>query len=296
MLGKLQMLKLNPANIVIVEGFNPRIDKGDLSELMASIKTHGVKQPITVRKVANHYELIDGERRVLATLKLGLKSIPAIEERGSMTEEDVIALALVHNDGKPLAPVEEAEAFRRLIKSGWSAKRISVQTGKRIALVKNRLALISAHPDVVAAVKSGKLSLSMGTQIAKKARGKKQKQKRMVKKASRSKEGKKTVALQMGKASLKVMFEKQVSGLLSRLNKLIVIVNKKRAKKDRLPLALVAQAERFSKHKDREVRAAFIAGGVHAIVSGLGSANTKKGRGGKRGTARAKSGKSPKRA
>lgn len=295
-IGKLQMLKLNPANVVIVAGFNPRIDKGDLSELMASIKTHGVKVPIRVRKVAKHFELIDGERRLLSTLKLGLKEIPAIEEKGEKTEEELIALALIHNDGKPLAPVEEAEAYRRLIKAGWTAKKISAQTGKRMALVKNRLALISAHPDVVAAVKAGKLSLSMGTQIAKKARGKKGKQKRMVSKATKSKEGKKTVALQMGKAPLKVKLEKQVLGLQNRMNKLVVIVNKKRAKKDRLPKTLVAQHDRFNKAKDREVRAAFIAGGIYAITQGLASANAKKGKGSKKINVRVKGGRSPKRA
>ena len=272
--GKRQMLMLNPKNIVIVDGFNPRIDKGDIAELMKSIKENGVKTPIRVYKVGKHFELIDGERRLLAALKLGLKDIPAIEERGKKTEEELLKLALISNDGKPFAPVEEADAYRRLINAGWTARQISVATGKSLQLVKNRLELISAHPDVAAAVKKGKLSVNMGIAIAKKVKGRKA-QKRVVKKAVKSKAGRKKVADAIGKANIKTKFENKAVALQNRLNKLVVMVNKRRKGKEKIPTTMSKQILHFSQHKDKEVRAAYVAGGCLAISEVMGKVNTR---------------------
>lgn len=294
-LGTLQMLKLNPEHIVVVDGINPRIDTKDIHELMASIKKNGQKEPISVRKVGKHYELVHGERRLRAILKLGLKSINAIEERGKKTDAELIALHLVHNDGKPLAPVEEADAFRKLINLGWTQKQIAIATGKRLRLVKDRLQLISSHPDVVAAVKSGKLSLAVGTAIAKKAKGKKRTQARMVKKATATKAGKKKVAAQVGKASLKTKLERAKIDVMNKANECIHEINKVVKKRDKLPTNEVDQVRYFGKHDDPVVRAAFLAGGVHAL-SFVGVTPRKTTRKKKKVTARAKQGKGKKRA
>jgi ParB/RepB/Spo0J family partition protein len=272
--GKLYMLK--PKNIVVLEGFNPRIDMGDMAALMKSIKRNGVKQPITVRKVGKHFELIDGHRRLTAVIKLDLDKIPARLEAGKLSTEEMLNLALVSNDGKPLAPVEEADAFRRLVKGGWTPRAISVATGKSLRLVKDRLTLISAHPDVAAAVKAGKLSVGLGLAIAKKSKKSKKKQAKKVKEATRGATATKRVAAQLGKASLKTRFDKKKIALQNRLNKLVSIVNKRRKKADQMPKQLARQVERFSKHKDKEVRAAFVAGGVYAITDVLAGANAKK--------------------
>lgn len=274
--GKKSMLLLSPRNIVVNEGFNPRIDKGDIAELAKSIKVNGVQQPIKVRKVGKHFELVDGERRLLAVLKLGLSEIPALVDEGKRTKEDLLNLALIMNDGKPLAPVEEADAFRRLVKGGWTPRAISTATGKSLRLVKDRLTLISAHPDVAAAVKAGKLSVGLGLAIAKKAKGKGRKQKGLVKKAGKSKAATKKVAATLGKASLKTKLEKVAVTLQNRLNKLVGIVNKGRKKSERVPMQLVKQHTHFSKHKDREVRAAYVAGGSYVISQAMGSANARK--------------------
>jgi len=274
--GKRQMLLLNPANIVVNEGFNPRIDKGDIAELMKSIKKNGVQQPIKVRKVGKHYELVDGERRLTAVLKLALDAIPALVDEGKKTEEDLLTLALIMNDGKPLAPVEEADAFRRLIKGSWTPRQISVATGKSLRLVKDRLTLISAHPDVRAAVKSKKLSVGLALAITKKSKGDKRKQKAQAKKAAKSKAGTKKVAATLGQASLKTKLEKTVLALQNRFNKLLRIVNKGRKRKAKVPAQISSWPLYFSKHKDKEVRAAWVAGGIFASSQVLGSANVRK--------------------
>jgi len=269
--GKIHLLK--PGNIVIVGGHNPRIDFGDIVSLAKSIKENGVKQPILVNKVGKHYELIAGERRLRASLKLALDSIPAIVQSKKLSPQETLALAVVENDGKPLAPVEEAEAFRRLIAGGWTARQISVATGKSLRLVKDRLTLISAHPDVAKAVKSGKLTLGLGLAIAKKSKTSKKKQAKKVKEATRGATAKKRVAAQVGKASLKTKFDKKKIALQNRLLKLLRIVNRRR---NVVPKTLSKQVSHFSQHADKEVRAAFVAGGIYAITDVLAGANAKK--------------------
>ena len=271
-----KLYEMNPKNIVVQDGFNPRIDMGDMAALMKSIKRNGVKQPITVRKVGQHYELIDGHRRLIAANKLALAKVPARIESGKLSTEEMLNLALVSNDGKPLAPVEEADAFRRLVNGGWTPRAISVATGKSLRLVKDRLTLISAHPDVAAAIKSGKLSIGLGLAIAKKAKTSKKKQAKKVKEATRGATAQKRIAAQLGKASLKTKFDKRKLALQNRLNKLLGIVNKRRKKADRLPARLASQVTHFSKHKDKEVRAAFVAGGLYAITDVMATANAKK--------------------
>ena len=274
--GKRSMLMLNPKNIVIREGFNPRIDKGDIVELAKSIKVNGVQQPIKVKKVGKHYELVDGERRLRAVLKLGLDAIPALPDEGKKTDEDLLNLALIMNDTKPLAPVEEADAFRRLIKGGWTPRAISVATGKSLRLVKDRLTLISAHPDVAKAVKAGKLSVGLGLAIAKKAKGQGRKQKGLVKKAAKGKKATKKVAAALGKASLKTKLEKRAVQLQNRLNKLFGIVNKGRKRAEKVPKQLSAQGPYFSKHKNKEVRMAYVAGAAWLIATELATASARK--------------------
>jgi len=293
--GTGKLYQLNPKNIVVLEGFNPRIDMGDMAALVKSIKRNGVKTPIKVRKVANHMELIDGHRRLMATLKAGLDKIPATLEQGKLTSEEMLNLALVANDGKPLAPVEEADAYRRLVNGGWTPRQISVATGKSLRLVKDRLTLISAHPDVAAAVKSGKLSVGLGVQIAKKAKTSKKTQAKKVKEAAKGGTAKKRVAAQMGKATMKAKFDKKKIALQNRLNKLIGIVNKRRKKAEKVPATLASQINYFSKHKDKEVRAAYVAGGVASITDVLGG-NAAKRKAPAKKTARAKAGKGRKKA
>lgn len=273
--GKGQMLFLNPRNIVINEGFNPRIDKGDIAGLMKSIKRNGVKQPIKVKKVGKLYELVDGERRLLAVLKLGLRKIPALEEKGKRSQEDLLSLALIMNDGKPLAPVEEADAMRRLVKGGWTLRQIAVATGKSLRLVKDRMTLISAHPDVAKAVKEGKLGTGLAVAIAKKAKGDKRKQKGLVKKASKGTTAKKKVAASLGKSSLKTKLENKAVALQNRFNKLLGIVNKGRKRKDKVPAKISDWPVFFSKSKNKEVRAAWVAGGIYTTSQVLGTANTR---------------------
>jgi ParB family chromosome partitioning protein len=96
--------------------FQPRknFDKEKMEELKGSIKKHGIIQPIVVRKMANGYEIVAGERRLKAAREIGLKKIPAIIK--TFNNEKSLEIALVENiQREDLNPVEQANAFKRLI-------------------------------------------------------------------------------------------------------------------------------------------------------------------------------------
>jgi len=89
--------------------FQPRknFDKEKMEELKGSIKKHGIIQPIVVRKMANGYEIVAGERRLKAAKEIGLKKIPTIIK--SINNEKSLEIALVENiQREDLNPVEQA--------------------------------------------------------------------------------------------------------------------------------------------------------------------------------------------
>src|SRR5215831_6440046 len=95
--------------------FQPRtnFDPKALDDLAASIKTNGIIQPIVVRRVQDHYELIAGERRWRAAQRAGLYKIPAIVRE--VPEEKLLEIALIENiQRQELNPIEEAKAYQRL--------------------------------------------------------------------------------------------------------------------------------------------------------------------------------------
>src|SRR5581483_9532925 len=95
--------------------FQPRtnFDNKALDDLAASIKTNGIIQPIVVRRVDDHYELIAGERRWRAAQRAGIYKIPTIVRE--VPEDRLLEIALIENiQREELNPIEEARAYRRL--------------------------------------------------------------------------------------------------------------------------------------------------------------------------------------
>jgi ParB family chromosome partitioning protein len=136
-----------------------RFDDERLDELAASIKTHGVIQPILVRRRGNQYELIAGERRWRAAQKAGLKEIPAV--LSDVTEKEALTVALVENlQREDLNPIEEAEAFQRLNDDlGYSQQDIATAVGKDRSTVTNALRLLKLPGPVRQQVLDGELSM-----------------------------------------------------------------------------------------------------------------------------------------
>jgi ParB family chromosome partitioning protein len=113
-----------------------------LTELMESIREHGLIQPLVVRKVNGRLELIAGERRFRACQKLGLGEVPVIEREAG--DREVLEMALIENlQREDLNPVEEAEAYTRLAKEfGLRQEDIAQRVGKNRATVANAMRLL----------------------------------------------------------------------------------------------------------------------------------------------------------
>ena len=129
-----------------------------LQELAASIREHGVLQPLLVRPVEEGYQIVAGERRWRAARLAGLQTIPVnIRE---MDDAQAMSIALVENlQREDLNPIEEAEGYKRLSEStGWTQEEIAKQVGRSRPAVANALRLLSLPQEVVQMVRDGKLS------------------------------------------------------------------------------------------------------------------------------------------
>lgn len=126
-----------------------------LTELMDSIRQHGIIQPLTVRRVNGSLELIAGERRFRASEMLGLKEVPVIEREAS--DREVLEMALIENlQREDLNPVEEAEAYARLSKEfSLRQEDIAQRVGKNRATVANAMRLLDLAPAVKSLLSQG---------------------------------------------------------------------------------------------------------------------------------------------
>ena len=140
-----------PAAAISPNPGQPRkcFSKEGLEELAASIREHGVLQPLSVRKAAKGYELISGERRLRASRMAGLTEVPCIVV--SVDSEGSSLLALVENlQRRDLDFVEEAAALAKLIRTyGLSQEEAARKIGKSQSAVANKLRLLRLSPDVL---------------------------------------------------------------------------------------------------------------------------------------------------
>lgn len=147
--NKEQIVRLATADI-IPSPLQPRkrFPEESLAELMASIREHGLLQPLVVRKVGSKYELIAGERRFRACVLLRHKEAPAIIRQAS--DRDVLEMALIENlQREDLNPIEEAEAFMRLSRDfNLRQEDIAIKVGKSRAAIANSLRLLDLEPSV----------------------------------------------------------------------------------------------------------------------------------------------------
>ncbi|TAL19730.1 ParB/RepB/Spo0J family partition protein [Patescibacteria group bacterium] len=133
----------------------------ELEELIQSIKTHGIIQPLLVtEKPDGTYELIAGERRLRAARLAGLTSVPAII-RGA-EEREKLELALIENlQRQDLNPLEEARAYRRLLDEyGLNQEEVAARVGKSRPQIANTLRLLELPAEIQDAVKAGTIPVS----------------------------------------------------------------------------------------------------------------------------------------
>jgi len=139
-------------------------DQEALEELAASIRLHGVLQPLLVSEDSpGQYLLITGERRWRAARLAGLATVPAVI-RERITEEQQLELALVENlQRRDLTPLEESRAFEQLQSGlGLSQQEIADRVGMDRSTVANSLRLLKLPPEVQEMVERGELSAGHG--------------------------------------------------------------------------------------------------------------------------------------
>lgn len=149
-----------PISSIRANTFQPRhtFRTQPLDELVASIREHGVLQPLIVRPAADGYELIAGERRLRASQAAGLHDVPCrvmkVDDRGALE------LALIENlQREDLNPIEEAEGYQMLgDRFQLTQDQIAQQVGKARTTVTNALRLLTLPPAVRTLLGEGTLS------------------------------------------------------------------------------------------------------------------------------------------
>ena len=146
---------------IVPSPLQPRKDfaREALTELVESIRQHGIIQPLVVRLVAGKHELIAGERRWRAAQEAGLTQAPVITRVA--TDLEVLELSLIENlQRADLNPIEEAQAYARLSNEfGMRQEDIAQKVGRSRAAVANSMRLLDLHEQVQTWVTQGLLSV-----------------------------------------------------------------------------------------------------------------------------------------
>lgn len=171
------MYQLNPFSIKVEEGFNTRNFDGQgvsesLNELARSIAEVGVKRPLLVRRVDSEYVLVDGERRLRATMiainEFGaeIRSVPVLLAPQSMNDADAALSIVLQNDGVPLTLLERGNVYKRLANFGWSPKQIADSVGSTQQRVQQLIDLTGVPMEVQDMIVAGEMSASLALEIA----------------------------------------------------------------------------------------------------------------------------------
>lgn len=159
--AKTQVLEVLVGDIVE----NPRqprhhFSPADLEDLIASIKEHGILQPLIVTRVGRTYELIAGERRLRASRTFGLKTVPVIVRDAN--EQQKLELALIENiQRQDLNAFEEALAYKALVDEfNLTQDEVGKRVGKSRSNVANILRLLELPEEMLHALRDGEITKS----------------------------------------------------------------------------------------------------------------------------------------
>jgi ParB family chromosome partitioning protein len=135
-----------------------RMDEDELEGLAASIREHGVLQPILVTETLDGYQLVAGERRFRASQLAGLERIPAVIRQ--LADRDQLELALVENlQRADLGPMEEAHAYQSLATEfAMTHDQIAQRVGRAKSTITNTIRLLDLEASVQEALLDGRLS------------------------------------------------------------------------------------------------------------------------------------------
>lgn len=168
--GRTQGVRVIPLDRIEPNPDQPRMefDGQSLEELAASIREHGVLQPILVRPAgAGRYQLIAGERRWRASRIAQAETIPALIEE--IDDDTALEIAIIENlQREDLSPLDEASLYDRMIREhGYSVRRLAQKLGKDKGYLENRLRLADAPEEIKQLVSVRKDTLSHAYELLK---------------------------------------------------------------------------------------------------------------------------------
>ncbi|TAJ99037.1 MAG: ParB/RepB/Spo0J family partition protein [Chloroflexota bacterium] len=168
--GRSTGVRIIPVERIVPNPDQPRLamDATMLEELAASIREHGVLQPILVRPLGNNeYQLIAGERRWRASKAAGQATIPALVEE--IDDDTALEIAIIENlQREDLSPLDEAAMFDRMVKDhGYSVRKLAQKLGKDKGYLENRLRLADAPEEIRELVSLRKDTLSHAYELMK---------------------------------------------------------------------------------------------------------------------------------
>lgn len=166
---------IDPRNVVVVNNFNVRRDFA-IDELKEQIKLQGVLNPITVVPFKDEdgnekYHLVDGERRLRATLAAisegaDIKRIKALFLPRNTKEEDLLIEQMMRNEGKNFTEYEQALMFQRFKdKFGYTQSEIAGKFGKSVTFIGKCLSLLDLAPEIQEKIEKGEISTGAVRQI-----------------------------------------------------------------------------------------------------------------------------------
>ena len=133
-----------------------------IEELAASIKEHGIIQPIVVRKHGKGYEIVAGERRWRAAMKAELSQVPCLIRE--LDDEQNMLIAIIENmQREDLNPIEEAEGLRQMTDTfGMTQEQVSKSVGKSRPYITNAMRLLKLPEYIKESIADGRLSAGHG--------------------------------------------------------------------------------------------------------------------------------------
>ena len=163
-------VRIVPVDKIEANPEQPRLafNQETLDELAASIREHGVLQPILVRPIGpNTYQLIAGERRWRASKIAGLETIPALIEE--IDDDTALEISIIENlQREDISPLDEAAMYDRMVREhGYSIRKLADKLGKDKGYLENRLRLADAPDEIRQLVSLRKDTLSHAYELLK---------------------------------------------------------------------------------------------------------------------------------
>lgn len=147
-------------NAIVPGPMQPRthFDEASLQGLADSLRSHGIVQPLLVRRRGEGFELIAGERRWRAAKLAGITRVPVVVKE--VPDESLLEIALIENiQRENLNPIEEAQAYKKLIETvGLTQEALASRVGRDRSYITNYLRLLRLPDDLQQMVKDGRLS------------------------------------------------------------------------------------------------------------------------------------------